>query len=132
MRWLVLLFIVIPALEIYILIWSGQTIGAFNTFLLIIFTGFVGAWLAKKEGAEVLRLSQMQMQRGEIPSYTLLDGLCILAGGLLLLTPGFVTDTIGFLLIIPISRAIVKLWIAKWLKNRIKDGNSNFIYWKKY
>ncbi|OZM57954.1 membrane protein FxsA [Lottiidibacillus patelloidae] len=130
MRWLVLLFIFVPALEIFLLIWSGQTIGAFNTFLLIIFTGFVGAWLAKREGAEVLRLTQMQLQRGEIPSHSLLDGICIFAGGLVLLTPGFITDALGFLLLFPYSRGVIKLWLSKWFKKRIQNGNGNFIYWK--
>jgi UPF0716 protein FxsA len=131
MRYLLLLFIVIPALEVMVLIWSGQTIGAFNTFALIVFTGIVGAALAKREGSQVLQLAQIQMRRGEIPSGSILDGIAILIGGVLLLTPGFLTDTTGFLLLIPITRAIFKQWIGLWLKKQITKGNGTFIYWKK-
>jgi UPF0716 protein FxsA len=131
MRWLVILFILIPAIEITLLIWTGQAIGALNTFIIIILTGILGAALAKKEGAEVLRLTQVQLRNGEIPSQSILDGLCILAGGIVLLTPGFVTDLFGFILLIPYTRAIIKLWLKNWFLKHMQNGNANIIYWRK-
>jgi UPF0716 protein FxsA len=124
MRLLMFLIIVIPALEIGILILSGNAIGPIPTVLLIILTGVVGAWLAKKQGLETLRKAQQEMQYGQIPGMAIIDGLCILIGGVLLLTPGFITDTIGFLLLFPFSRnkfkPILLTTIRKMIdKNRI-------------
>jgi len=118
------LIIVIPALEIGILILSGNAIGPIPTVLLIILTGVVGAWLAKKQGLETLRKAQQDMQFGQIPGMAIIDGLCILIGGVLLLTSGFITDTVGFLLLFPFSRnkfkPILLATIRKMIdKNRI-------------
>lgn len=124
MRLLMFLIIVIPALEIGILILSGNAIGPIPTVLLIILTGVVGAWLAKKQGLETLRKAQQDMQFGQIPGMAIIDGLCILIGGVLLLTSGFITDTVGFLLLFPFSRnkfkPILLATIRKMIdKNRI-------------
>ncbi|MGM7720870.1 FxsA family protein [Metabacillus sp. Hm71] len=124
MRLLMLFIIVIPALEIGFLLLSGKTIGVMPTVLLIILTGVIGAWLAKKQGIEAIRKVQHQMQYGQIPSDAIIDGLCILVGGLLLLTPGFITDIVGFLLLFPLSRKKIKPFlitlIRKWVdRNRI-------------
>jgi UPF0716 protein FxsA len=116
------LIIVIPALEIGVLILSGKTIGTIPTVLMIILTGVVGAWLAKKQGIETLRNAQQQMQYGQIPGSAIIDGLCILVGGLLLLTPGFITDTTGFLLLLPISRNKIKPILIKIIR-KIIDRN---------
>lgn len=122
MRLLMLLIIVIPALEIGVLILSGKTIGTISTVLLIILTGVVGAWLAKQQGLEALRNVQQQMQYGQIPGGAIIDGLCILIGGLLLLTPGFITDTVGFLLLIPITRNKIKPILLSAIR-RIMEKN---------
>ncbi|KKI91736.1 exlusion protein FxsA [Bacillus sp. SA1-12] len=124
MRLLMLFIIVIPALEIGFLLLSGKTIGVIPTVFLIILTGVIGAWLAKKQGIEAIRNVQQQMQYGQIPSDAIIDGLCILVGGLLLLTPGFITDIAGFLLLFPLSRKKIKPFfislIRKWIdRNRI-------------
>ncbi len=121
-RLLLLLIIIVPAIEITFLILAGKTIGILPTFLLIILTGIMGAWLAKKEGLQVLRLAQLQTQQGQIPSGAILDGICILAGGIFLLAPGFVTDTVGFLLLIPPTRAIAKGFLVTIFTKMIKNG----------
>ncbi|WP_026701407.1 FxsA family protein [Salibacterium aidingense] len=126
-RWFVLLLIVVPALEIGVLILSGNIIGVWPTILLIILTGLLGAWLARKEGLETIRTAQLQMQNGEVPGSLVLDGLCILVGGAVLLTPGFITDLIGFFLLIPYTRGIVKAMLQKLFKNLIQNGNLIFI-----
>ncbi|WP_226667064.1 FxsA family protein [Metabacillus litoralis] len=127
MRLLMLLIIVIPALEIGILIFSGNTIGAIPTILLIILTGVIGAWLAKQQGIETLRNAQQQMQYGQVPGSAIIDGLCILVGGLLLLTPGFITDTVGFLLLFPISRNKIKPLLLIMIKKMIDRNQITII-----
>lgn len=127
LRILILLLIVVAALEIWILILSGQFIGFLLTVLLVILTGVLGAWLAKKEGVQTLRLAQLQLQQGQIPSGILLDGLCILIGGVVLLTPGFITDAIGFFLLIPVTRSTIKAALSKWFSHLIKNGSIVFI-----
>ncbi|TYR82175.1 membrane protein FxsA [Priestia megaterium] len=116
LRFLIPIFIVIPALEIMLLLYSGKLIGGIPTFLLIIATGILGAYLAKKQGLAIIQKAQRQMSHGEIPSEAIVDGICILLGGLLLLTPGFITDTAGFLLLFPGTRKFVKPLLLKWLR----------------
>ncbi|WP_335872255.1 FxsA family protein [Bacillus sp. 2205SS5-2] len=122
MRYLLFFLIIVPALEIGLLIYSGQTLGAPATILLIILTGIFGAYLAKKQGLETLKSAQSQLQFGQLPGMAIVDGLCILVGGVVLLTPGFITDAIGFFLLIPTTRKFVKPLIFKifkrWINNK--------------
>ncbi|WP_078545135.1 FxsA family protein [Litchfieldia alkalitelluris] len=127
MRVLMALIIIVPALEIGLLVLSGNTIGPWPTVLLIILTGVLGAWLAKKQGLETIRRVQDQMRYGQMPSDAIIDGLCILVGGVVLLTPGFITDLIGFLLLFPATRKGIKPWIGKWIQRFIKRGNFTII-----
>lgn len=117
-----LLIILIPALEIGLFILSGKMIGTIPTVLLIILTGVLGAWLAKKQGLEVLRNAQQQMQYGQIPGAAILDGLCILIGGLMLLMPGFITDIAGLFLLIPFTRNKIKPLLQPVIR-KIMDRN---------
>ncbi|GAK54769.1 FxsA cytoplasmic membrane protein [Candidatus Vecturithrix granuli] len=110
---LFLAFTFIPALEIYILITVGSMIGAFNTLILIILTGVTGAYLAKLEGMHTVLKIQANLQQGIMPAEELIDALIILAAGLMLLTPGFLTDITGLLLLIPQVRFYVKRWLRK-------------------
>lgn len=127
MRYLFLLFIVTTALEIGLFILSGNLIGVWPTIGLIILTGILGGWLAKRQGAEVIRLAQIQMRNGDVPSSAILDGICVLAGGILLITPGFITDASGFLLLIPKTRAVIKMWMRKGVRKMIHRGTFFFI-----
>lgn len=122
-----MLLIIIPAIEITMLIYSGKIIGIWSTFLLIIFTGVLGAYLAKKQGLMVLRQAQEQMNYGQIPGNAILDGICVFAGGILLLTPGFITDILGFFLLLPVTRKFVKLLMISRLKKWIEKGNITII-----
>jgi UPF0716 protein FxsA len=124
---LILLLIIVPALEIGLLVLSGNTFGIPWTILLVIFTGVLGAWLAKREGLQTIRLAQLQLQQGEIPSGVILDGLCILIGGVVLLTPGFITDAIGFFLLFPVTRVIAKGFFQKLFDRMIRNGSIVFI-----
>lgn len=126
-RILLALIIVVPALEIWLLISIGQYIGPWLTIILIILTGVLGAWLAKYQGLEALRNAQQKMSHGQMPGDVIIDGLCILVGGVLLLTPGFISDSIGFFLLIPATRNILKPFIIRGIRNRMDKGQVTII-----
>jgi len=108
-----LAFTLIPAAEIYLLIEIGSSIGALNTLFVIIITGFVGAYLARLQGMYTLSKIQSNLQQGVMPAEELIDALIILVAGILLLTPGFLTDAAGLLLLIPQVRFYFKRWLRK-------------------
>lgn len=107
---LVLLFLIVPVVEIYLLIELGGFIGAIPTIFLVVFTAVLGAWLLRIQGFATLRRVQGSLARGEIPAIEMLGGVLLLVSGALLLTPGFVTDTIGFLFLFPGFRRLLVLW----------------------
>ncbi|MCK5082489.1 MAG: membrane protein FxsA [Candidatus Omnitrophica bacterium] len=117
--YLVLLFTILPAIELALLIEIGSNIGIGNTLFIIISTGVLGAYLARLQGFLVFQKIQNDLNRGIMPNDQLIDGLMILVGGIVLLTPGFITDTIGFLLLIPWARAIIKKWSRKKFEEMI-------------
>ena len=117
--YLVLLFTIIPAIELFVLIEVGGIIGAANTILLIITTGVLGASLARAQGFAVLQNIQNSLNEGRMPTDEMVNGVMILVGGLLLLTPGFLTDTFGFMLLIPLTRAIIKKLITAHMNHVI-------------
>src|SRR5699024_12399523 len=99
--WSILILIVVPAIEVGIFIWTSTQIGILPIVLMIILTGMLGIALWKKQGAELVRSAQLSMARGQSPAQELMDGITIIIGGLLLITPGFFTDFEGFLFILP-------------------------------
>ncbi|GHI01627.1 FxsA family protein [Neobacillus kokaensis] len=127
MRYLFLLIVIIPAAEIAVLLLSGKTIGVWPTLLIILATGVIGAYLAKREGLQTIRRAQEQLRHGQIPGSAVLDGLCILVGGILLLTPGFITDITGFLMLFPPTRKAFKLLMLNSIRKRIERGNIKII-----
>lgn len=104
---LFLLFAIVPFIELYLLVQVGTVIGAAPTILLVIFTAAAGAWLARTQGLGVMARVQNDLAQGIMPGQALLDGFCILLAGLLLLTPGFLTDAIGLLLLLPPFRLLL-------------------------
>ncbi|MFH0346894.1 FxsA family protein [Bacillus sp. SW14] len=121
MRFLFLLFIVFPALEIGIFLFSGKLIGILPTVFLMILTGIIGAAAAKKQGTEVYYKVQRDLQYGQMPGEAIADGLCIFIGGLLLMLPGFLSDLAGACLLIPLTRSWCKPILFKWLKGMSKN-----------
>lgn len=103
-RLLFLAFLVVPLAEIYLLIQVGSVIGALPTVALVVLTAALGAVLIRSQGLRTLERMRAAADRGEIPAVEIIEGVCLLAAGALLLTPGFVTDTVGFLLLIPALR----------------------------
>ncbi len=120
---LLILFVIVPVTELYILIEVGKKIGSLTTIGIIILTGIIGAYLVKGQGFMILKKIQNDLNEGIMPGDSLIQGAIILVGGIFLLTPGFVTDVIGFIFLIPVSRGVVKKYLLKWLKGKIKEGN---------
>ena len=123
---LFLAFTIIPIIEIYLLIEIGSMFGALTTVTLVILTGFIGAFLARMQGLQTLYHMQESLREGRMPSGELLDTLLIVIAGLVLLTPGFLTDSVGFLLLIPTTRNSIKYWLRRqielrYMSNRPED-----------
>ena len=121
-----LAIILIPIIEIYLLIKIGSEIGAITTILLIFTTAIVGVYYAKYEGLNTLKSGFVQISKNETPAYEVLSGAAIAFAAILLIIPGFFTDIIGFLLILPLSRK----YIFSKLKNKFKaqsNQKNNFI-----
>ena len=117
-----LLFIGLPAIEIFLLIEIGGRIGALNTVALIFLTAIVGIYLAKLQGIQTLRSGMVNLYQNKIPIYELMSGASIAIAALLLIVPGFFTDVIGFLLLVPVTRKVI-FNIA--LKNKSKVHKKN-------
>ena len=110
---LFLLILLIPFVEIYLLLEVGGIIGALPTIFLVVFTAVLGAWLLRRQGFETFRKFQLSLAQGEIPAYEIIEGPIILLGGVLLLTPGFLTDILGFVCLIPSLRRKVAQYILE-------------------
>jgi UPF0716 protein FxsA len=120
---LLLLFVLVPILEIYVLLAVGNTIGLWPTLLMVLATGIAGAQLARNQGMSLLAKIQQELAAGRMPTEELIDGAMVLAGGLLLLTPGFCTDLCGFLLLAPFSRVILKRWLRQAFEKKLTAGS---------
>lgn len=119
---LLILFTLIPVIELYVLLKVGALIGIGSTVLLILLTGVAGAYLARTQGFDLLRRIQMEMDQGRLPAGELLDGAMVLTGGILLLTPGFCTDLFGFFLLVPLTRNFLKKFLQRWLLSMSSNG----------
>ena len=118
-----MLFVAVPLLELFILIRLGGAIGLMPTLALCVFTGFAGAWLTRREGLRALWSFQARVAKGGLPGRSLMDGLCILVGGALLLTPGLLTDLLGFALLLPPSRRWIQTRMQREIERKLADGS---------
>ena len=125
---LVLLFTIVPLVELFILIKIGGHIGGFNTILLVIMTAVLGAWLARLQGLRTLQQIQLSLSQGQIPAEELIDGVLILAGGILLLTPGVLTDLFALVLLFPYTRTHFKRWLRRRFDRMVASGNVRLNY----
>ena len=126
MNTVLLSIILIPMIEIYLFIKIGAEIGAFITILLILTTAIIGIFYARYESLNTLKSGFSQMVKNELPAYEIVSGAAIAFGALLLIIPGFATDTLGFLFIFPITRKFIFGKFAKKFKNT-KTEKNNFI-----
>lgn len=117
---LLLLFILVPLAELYLFLTLGEKLGVQNTIAIIILTAILGAALTKSQGRRAMRKFQEATAAGRVPAREALDGLLILLAGAVLITPGFLTDSIGFLLLLPPFRSLVAGALGKRLKGRIR------------
>lgn len=117
---LLALFTVIPAVELVVLIVLGRAVGFWPTAGLVLLTGVLGAWLARREGLRVLLAVRKEMAEGRMPTDHLLDGLLIVIAGAVLLTPGLLTDLLGFLLLVPAGRRAVKKVVSRAIAGRVQ------------
>jgi UPF0716 protein FxsA len=106
-----ILFIVIPLIELYVIIAVGEEIGAFWTVMLVLLTAFIGVNLLRMQGMSTLMRAQNSMTQGQIPAMEMMEGVALAVAGVLLITPGFITDTIGFLCLFPASRQAIIRYI---------------------
>ena len=127
MNAILLLIICIPLIEIYLLIKVGSIIGAFNTIFLIFFTAIAGLYFATLAGLNAIRSGFDQLVKKEIPIYEIISGAALAFAAMLLILPGFLTDLIGFLLIIPITRKFFISSISFKLKNKKINNNEDII-----
>jgi UPF0716 protein FxsA len=121
---LLVLFLIVPIVELYVIIVVGQSLGVVPTLALLVLLSVAGAWLVKREGLGVWTRFQSQVARGALPTNELLDGLLILIAGALMLTPGFVTDVVGILLLIPPARALVRALLVRRFRARLEVGTT--------
>ncbi|GGH75656.1 membrane protein FxsA [Compostibacillus humi] len=129
MRWLFLLVLVLPALEIGMFIWIGGKIGPWYVILLILLTGIIGISIARWQGLQTWRDVQWQLSQGQVPTKQIIDGVCIFIGGIFLLSPGFITDTIGLIFVIPLTRRFIRQGLYIWLKRSLERGTIIFRRW---
>ena len=122
MNSLLLIIIGLPILEIAVMIKIGQEIGTFNTILIIFFTAIVGIYYAKVEGINTIKAGMVNLYKNKIPFYEILSGASIAIAAVLLILPGFISDAIGFLFLVPFTR---KLIISLWLRNKYKNNPRN-------
>ncbi|MBL6985761.1 MAG: FxsA family protein [Methylobacter sp.] len=120
---LFLVVLIIPFAEIYLLLQIGGIVGAFPTVLLVVFTAVLGAWLLRQQGFATFQRFQENLAQGVIPAYEMVEGPIILVGGALLLTPGFITDLIGFACLIPQSRKKIAQYV---IENYLVQAGSHF------
>ena len=124
---LLLLFTIVPLVELFLLVKLGTVVGVAPTVALVIFTGVLGAWLARQQGLGVLRRLSEDLEEGRLPAEALIDGLLVLIAGAVLLTPGLLTDALGFLLLVPQSRAVVHRAAVAKFKRRFERAGPEII-----
>lgn len=123
---LFLLFTVIPLIELWLLFWVAQQTSWQFTVVLVLTTGFIGAALARWQGWRIVQRIQREMQQGKMPAGAMVDGLLILLAGVVLITPGVLTDCVGFLLLIPPCRALFKRSLIRNFQHRVQINPDGF------
>ena len=123
-------FIILPVLELTVLFRVHESLGLGNTLAIVIFTGVAGAFLAKAQGILVMARIRRDLAEGRMPAPQLMDGIMILIAGVLLITPGLITDATGFLLLVPAVRAAIRVWLRQTLEEKLRDGSVKPTMWR--
>ncbi len=125
---LLLLFTIVPLIEIWVLIELGSFIGSLPTILIIAVTGFIGVFIAKSQGIQVIKRFRERLNYGELPTKELFNAASVLVGGAFLLTPGLLTDIVGFSFLIPFTRLAIKDFAYRKINKMIKEGRIKVYY----
>lgn len=126
--YLFLLFTVVPLIELYFLIKIGGYLGALNTIVLILTAAFLGAVLVRWEGLRILHQISHTLAQGLVPAEEVVDGLLVFAAGVLLITPGVLTDFLALFLLFPFTRRLFKLWVRKRFARMISSGGTRISF----
>ncbi len=124
---LLLAFLAVPIVEIYVILQVGHLIGGWPTVALLVFESLLGAWIVRREGRRAWRALTATLQDGGIPDRELADAALVLVGGVLLLTPGFVTDVFGFLFVLPFTRPVVRRLLTAYAARRVRVAQENAV-----
>ena len=127
---LLLLFVVLPLVELMVLLKLHALVGFFDTLAIVVLTGVLGASLARAQGLMVLGQIQRELAEGRMPAPRLFDGVMILIAGALLITPGLITDTVGFLLLVPFVRAAIRRWSIARIERHFEQGGGSVTIWR--
>lgn len=125
-KWIPVIIALITVAEFWAYVVVGERLGVGKTIFLTLATSIIGGLMMQFEGRKVMADAKAQMNGGQIPGRTMLDGMCVFAGGILLLAPGFITDLIGFTLVFPLTRPIYRVFLMKWIGKKIKEGKITF------
>lgn len=123
---LLILFTVVPLIELFVLIKAGEALGTLPTVAIVICTGILGAAFSRSQGLSILQKIKSTLQTGQLPGSELIQGLLILVGGVMLVTPGFITDLAGFTLILPSTRKFIAGIAVAYMKTKIESGKWTF------
>lgn len=130
MFWILLItFIIVPIIEIALFIWTGGQLGIWAVIVLILLTGILGTIIVRYEGIQTMRRAQTSIQGGDIPKDEILEGICLLIGSVLLITPGFFTDIVGFFVVFPLTRKLFTRLIKKVIAKKIAKGTIIYRRW---
>ena len=129
LSWLIALFVFMPVVELALLLKVGSALGVAKTLVLVVGTGVIGAFLARAQGVMILTAIHRELNEGRMPAPRLLDGVMVLVAGTLLITPGLITDTAGFLLLVPSVRGWIRKWLRRKLEQRIRTGEVSMWRW---
>lgn len=125
-KWIIALIVILPIVEFWGYVEVSERIGIGKTLFLTLATSIIGGLMMQFEGRKVIGDAKNQIQDRQIPGRTVLDGMCVFAGGIMLLIPGFVTDVIGFTLVFPLTRPIYRFFLLKWVAKKMKDGSITY------
>lgn len=120
--YLLLLFILLPAADLALLLVIGSRIGLYSTLLIIVVTGFTGAILYRTQSWYTVKRTRRALEAGHVPDNEIIDGIFIIAGAALLVTPGLITDLLGFMALLPVTRGWLKRIAKRWLKRQMDNG----------
>jgi UPF0716 protein FxsA len=126
---LLILFVCVPFVELWLLLKLSASMGWGWTLLLVIGTGVIGAWVAREQGAAAMRKLQREMAEGRMPTESIFDGVALLVAGALLVTPGILTDLVGFALLLPSVRVLLRSKLKEAVRKRMENGTIQIRQW---